>query len=1482
MRLPVKAVRIHDAMCTIETDDGGPGSGNWGHKGRPGYKSGSQKGGGKHYRGGTGVTGNSFESSKNDWTKGLYEKDKPSAKAMYAKHEGEAKKIGKSTEDYIMQNCGTEDKQEYVDLLAKARHWSNAHSQSVFKASLSPEEQAAMKYMEDKYGIGAKGDKVPDNAIGDYYLNLKSKAMGGASKAYDDMPDDLAYDMGIKEKPEPKPVHQPPKTSKNWMAVADNADMKDAKVLLKKLGASITAISTNKSKLDAAEQTAFDNVMNGPDDQMAAQMDLYNYLAIKQSSKGIGETYADFMNSDKLDAEDKKKYQVLFDKYGSKDADKAQSEKFIAGAELVYLASPSEIKDYLNILSKATGGPYVKNPEPVAETEKVTPEAEKKNAKSIQSEIEDLDEGINLHYIDGSMKHAVKEKLDKLDPGCTITLTEGDNSVSVTKSEDGKYNLTAPDGTVIDVGADIVAAKITYYKKEPEKGYTYSIESEGSEGIAGSGAHDYQSKVKSLFKDGMANEFEGGATNVKASFAMMPVGSTVTIDGETYKKVYNDGDKSVHWESEDGDILTAYGMYAQAHNAGLEDIDFEPAEKSEEESKIQDLLLDKLGESNISDNTVDELESLIDSLNLPNGTILGSGNSGSYVKTEEGWKDTQFGEMYDNGEIAALLTDAAGIGNLPEMFKPESANNTAESANTSSTPEPIPDPGEKVEFEDDDPPTPAPTVDPTGEIVFNYASEEPKKNWLSSAYKSDKTKFGNAGYYLKAAGAKISGIGTSKAKLAEAESNAVKTAMDSHFYSEAAANSKYLAMKLSDSGYKTFADLVDSPYINKAEDSALIASMAANGFDPAAEISPENVNVFLNKQLDAHSNGTLDTNGIQTNMKQFMNMLSKASGGSYVDCSKIDTKLDSYTLGLLKNTPYNIDTYSPKSQVEAAEQYLLHSYEQESADSVFSQYYFTNTPKVDWENLNSYIHGNTGYAVKGFTDTEMKAFKGMLDYAKESGAIGSTYNWMGAGTLCKKYLKSDQVAKEDKNMMMKMLAKASGVPNVTVSPSKAMKYADPSYVPPKPPPAFYAKQPKSDTVTASPHDPIGVVSGSSKNWWTQKGLPEGSSMKDSALNILSNNGYSLDQNASADECNLAEAKFFEAHAASANSNSSAIHHYLYAKGEALNFDDQLSHLLLGNHKFANLTMDENLALKHLWEAHGSGISSTGAHESAMAAKEPAYIMLDYYKLKAKALGNGDITIDQSSVQKYKSNAWAGANSSTHYAGTGANVPGFSQGSTEAKQHKDFGIDDKWKIHVSQDSANKSLKTPEYFDWAKVVKGTPKYKKAISAYTHAGDTDVYSSVPNYHNMNYAAAGKFPKDNPKIMEQVKNFHDALMQAPAMPEDTIIFSGQPSSHLPAFAQSDPKKLIGKDVNYGGFVSGCPTHAKAWGGKQCMWVIKVPKGEHAGAFLDSISDCSTEQEFCFAAHSKYFCTDVKYEDHGKGKKWYIYVDYQGAGKFD
>lgn len=52
-----EGLSVTDAMAFIEAEDGGPGSGNFGHSGRPGLRGGSGKGGGKSYRTGSKESG---------------------------------------------------------------------------------------------------------------------------------------------------------------------------------------------------------------------------------------------------------------------------------------------------------------------------------------------------------------------------------------------------------------------------------------------------------------------------------------------------------------------------------------------------------------------------------------------------------------------------------------------------------------------------------------------------------------------------------------------------------------------------------------------------------------------------------------------------------------------------------------------------------------------------------------------------------------------------------------------------------------------------------------------------------------------------------------------------------------------------------------------------------------------------------------------------------------------------------------------------------------------------------------------------------------------------------------------------------------------------------------------------------------------------------------------------------------------------------
>lgn len=179
------------------TDDGGPGSGNWGHKGRPGKVGGSGKGGGKHYRGGRGDI--HYYSSKIDWANGLTGEKGNKADKLIEKYAKSAKPDENPTEvaeREIMTTGDLGDRADYVTLKGEARLWDERKDR--FLANLSDDERKVFDYLD------GKTDKMSDENLG-YYLDLKNKAMEGSTSGVP-MPDDLAYEAGVKEKPAPAPA----------------------------------------------------------------------------------------------------------------------------------------------------------------------------------------------------------------------------------------------------------------------------------------------------------------------------------------------------------------------------------------------------------------------------------------------------------------------------------------------------------------------------------------------------------------------------------------------------------------------------------------------------------------------------------------------------------------------------------------------------------------------------------------------------------------------------------------------------------------------------------------------------------------------------------------------------------------------------------------------------------------------------------------------------------------------------------------------------------------------------------------------------------------------------------------------------------------------------------------------------------------------------------------------------------------------------
>ena len=205
--------------------DGGPGSGNWGHAGRPGKVGGSQKGGGGQYRGGKAEVG--YFGSRRDWLNGLSGDRQYKAVRFIAQKKREfndaieiagfAKKAvenGKKTQEeadeilekygvkglsqdspielYILQNGG-EDADKLIQYAKEARDWPK-NKERLMNANLTEEERKIYDYIDE-----ANSDLYPD-----VFRSLFAKALGIPHKD-SEIPDELLYESGVKERPEEKP-----------------------------------------------------------------------------------------------------------------------------------------------------------------------------------------------------------------------------------------------------------------------------------------------------------------------------------------------------------------------------------------------------------------------------------------------------------------------------------------------------------------------------------------------------------------------------------------------------------------------------------------------------------------------------------------------------------------------------------------------------------------------------------------------------------------------------------------------------------------------------------------------------------------------------------------------------------------------------------------------------------------------------------------------------------------------------------------------------------------------------------------------------------------------------------------------------------------------------------------------------------------------------------------------------------------------------
>ena len=209
--------------------DGGPGSGNFGHKGRPGKVGGSGAGGGKQYRGGRADIG--YYSSRKDWLNGLQgEKQHEAVKFVAAAkklHDTrmEAKKKIESLwargfltreeadqrikeaqldtiqedmtpEQFIMKECSEQDREQLLGMLKESRSWDDTKDR-LKNENLSEEERKVLDYLDGNTNFSREKMKEAFRIR----QQLEAKAMGIDVPV--DIPDEIHYEAGTKERPAP-------------------------------------------------------------------------------------------------------------------------------------------------------------------------------------------------------------------------------------------------------------------------------------------------------------------------------------------------------------------------------------------------------------------------------------------------------------------------------------------------------------------------------------------------------------------------------------------------------------------------------------------------------------------------------------------------------------------------------------------------------------------------------------------------------------------------------------------------------------------------------------------------------------------------------------------------------------------------------------------------------------------------------------------------------------------------------------------------------------------------------------------------------------------------------------------------------------------------------------------------------------------------------------------------------------------------------
>lgn len=388
LKLPKAAQRV---LRFWETTDGGPGSGNWGHKGRPGLVGGSGAGGGKQYRGGRSDI--AYVGSRKDWLNGLKGERQREAenwlKDMAKKHGLDPKRDGIHAVEQKIVNSKSDDVYELLHNMAEARNWTDNY-RALLKDNLDDTDRKILSALCGKYGNDKDQPGMPDTVAPDWsdedertLTNLQIKAMGGPTSEME-IPDDLQYRAGLKERPKPKVA----KRNGDWM---DKEKMTSAGYLIHdtvdRAKEMIKEYFPIKSKDDvlAAEQEIMDDVAYNPsridfsgnverarfENKYTTKLNnphadaVYGYLALKGEVLGwSGERVANGnMTFDTLTDEENNELRDLLRKYDVQDGGRREREAFGMFEDKSYLfwkpmnkAEQSDAIRYYQLKDKALGG----------------------------------------------------------------------------------------------------------------------------------------------------------------------------------------------------------------------------------------------------------------------------------------------------------------------------------------------------------------------------------------------------------------------------------------------------------------------------------------------------------------------------------------------------------------------------------------------------------------------------------------------------------------------------------------------------------------------------------------------------------------------------------------------------------------------------------------------------------------------------------------------------------------------------------------------------------------------------------------------------------------------------------------------------------------------------------------------------------------------------------------------------------------------